>query len=387
MGEKIKTRSEKNKKKTGKTLDRLNKSVKASAEKAKKKIKKKAKEIYKKAKEAKKKLRKFYNKTLEKVKDPKLRKKLKGILKDLYEDYKERREKEKERERDEKEIKKSKKIEDYKFKGSIDAKKGEVFRACQIICVNTHAIAYNLERTNKETGGKYEYTNNLGKQLKALNKLKKPGEPKIVPNILRGSMSLFKNGIGNFASFKERIKILDKGGDLNNAAEILSRCAIGKYQIIPIHHFDRVTRWKKQKNDKRSYEQIIEDRLELIYLFLRYESLQGNVAKKIIESKYRDPKYNKDPYIMAASYYAGGKGRRIMKKYRNAVKRGEITDTSSLEKKQAYGYGSIMEYSEKVVKYQKVYQGIYPDKSFTETFQMAIAKKESGYLRNKRIKA
>lgn len=351
----------------GEVLSSTKKTTKQQLKKLEKTIKKTKKKIDKTKRSA----IKIYKKAEKYIKNPKKRKELIKALGietviDLYGNYKEKFDKEKERKRDEKESEKNKDLEDYKFDGERNAGEGEVMLSCQIMCVNTHAIAYNLKRTSKKTGKEYKYTNPLGKELKKLG---------ITPNILKGSTSLFKNGVSDFETFKERIKILDSEEDLDNATEILSRSAIGKYQIIPRHHFDKITGWNENGN---------EFKLKMIFIYLKNEGSQNQLAKKIIQNSNK--RWNGDPYVMAAAYYAGGRGGKIMKKYRDAIRNGEIQENTSLERKQAYGYGSIMEYAEKVVKYQKRYKQKYPDKSFNETFQMAIAKKESGYLRNKKIK-
>ncbi|MBN2087012.1 hypothetical protein JW758_01560 [Candidatus Peregrinibacteria bacterium] len=343
-----------------------------SLEKAKRKATREAKRRYRELKEktdrtirrTTKRAKELYKKAEKIVKDPKNKELIKVVV-DLYDDYMEKREKERERDRDEIASKTNKNLENYTFEGVRDAEIGEVMTSCQIICVNTHAIVLDLEKTNKK-GETYLATNGLGDHLKELG---------IVPNILSGSTSLFKNGVGDFESFKEDIKILDSEGDLDNAAEVLACSAIGKYQIVPFYHFDRVKGWKTGDT---------EFKLKMMYLYLRSESHQNALAKKIIE--YKNKKYNGNALVMAASYYGGPGGAIKMKKYLKAKKNGEITDTTSLEKEQSHGYKSIMDYSELVVKYQKEYQRKHPELSFTETFQMAIAKKESGYLRNKKVK-
>ena len=252
----------------------------------------------------------------------------------------------------------------------------EIMKDMQILPVNTHAIVYNLPVKNKKGEIiKYKY-NTLGRELKNMG---------IIPHIIKGSSTLFKNGVGSFDDFKERVRTLDSKNDLNNGMEVLSRCAIGKYQIVPRFHFEKIEGWTSGTPEKK---------LQIIHNFLRSETVQDNLNGQIIEEL--GERGNWDPYVMAAEYYSGGKGREKMKKYRTAIKNGEIEVDSLLSRKQAHSYESIMHYSEGVVSslfmYAKVDEiDIDIDKvppeieKIKKYFQMAIAKRETGYLEGKLI--
>lgn len=256
-----------------------------------------------------------------------------------------------------------------------EAKKEEVVGNLQFLAANTHAIIYNKERINPKTSKKEIRTNPLGEDLKKLG---------IKPRILKGSISLFRNGIGNFESFQTRVAkmlqpdIKNPEKQLKNATEVLARCALGKYQIIPRHHFGHIKGWRS--NDPLR-------RLKIMYDFMRSPKMQDEISLRILKRKME--RYNGDPYAMSASYYGGNKSGDKMARYRQAIREGKTKGFESLLKKQTYGYGSIGKYSNLVVKYMKEYSGMKEEKvtaSNIKYFQMAIGKKESGYLSGTRIK-
>jgi len=180
---------------------------------------------------------------------------------------------------------------------------------------NMHAIAYNIDRKNSKTGKVEKYTNDLGNILKKSNI--KPPE-----FILKGSTSLFKKEhLKTFDTFEDRIKnkLTPEGGNLNQATKILSCCAIGKYQIVPIFHFQKMG-WPTEGEAGR----------KKIYEFIQNEPLQKKLCEKITEKLAK--RYDWNTILMAAAYYGGhGGARRVAK--------------GLGKRKEAHGYSSVEEYA------------------------------------------
>jgi len=136
----------------------------------------------------------------------------------------------------------------------------------------------------------------LGRKLKGMG-------IDVSPFIFNSSSSLL-GGKGeylkDFKTFKDRVcsslqpNVKDEKDRVNKTAEILARCAVGKYQILPIYFFKGMG-WEYQG----------EKGLENIFNFLKSESLQKQMADKIITRL--GEKYDWNPLYMAAAYYAGEK--------------------------------------------------------------------------------
>lgn len=206
---------------------------------------------------------------------------------------------------------------------------------------NMHAIVYEMQRKNPDTGEDEIYTNSIGKQLKELG-IEPPKE-----FIVKGSESLFGNKevMKDFATFSDYVgktlqpNIKDPKKRLENATEIVARCAIGKYQIIPYFHFEKMG-WATRG----------EVGLKKIYEFLQSESMQEQVVDKITDDL--GERYKWDPLHMAAAFYGGyGAGDKL----RDAPKSG------SLEKTQPFGYESVSKYAKGIA--SAVYGWIKSDKS------------------------
>jgi hypothetical protein len=138
----------------------------------------------------------------------------------------------------------------------------------------------------------------------------------------------------DFNSFKERVcsqlqpDVSDPERQVNNTAEILARCAVGKYQILPIYHIPGLQR---QGNG--------EAKLLQIYQFITSEETQSRTADNIIENLGK--KYDWHPQSIMVAYYAGTK-------WGDALK----TDPNNpaFTKGQYGGHGSMLAYIENTTK-------------------------------------
>jgi len=123
--------------------------------------------------------------------------------------------------------------------------------------------------------------------------------------ILEKSYALFENGVGSFSSFKKNVtdklvhksvtnkdKEAEKKERIRQAAVILSCCAVGRFQILPIYHFE-----------KKNWPTSGEEGLRAMYNFIRSTERQISVFKGIISGQWS--KY-KDVGLVAVAYYAGG---------------------------------------------------------------------------------
>jgi len=132
----------------------------------------------------------------------------------------------------------------------------------------------------------------------------------------------------NFNSFKERVcsqlqpDVSDPVKRANNTAEILARCAIGKYQILPIYNIPGM---QKQGNG--------EEKLLKIYQFITSEETQSKTADKIIDNLGQ--RYNWNPQSIMVAYYAGTKWGDKLKSDPN---------NPAFTKKQYGGHGSMRDY-------------------------------------------
>jgi len=240
--------------------------------------------------------------------------------------------------------------------------KNEVVRGYQTIAIQLKA-AMNKRNT---------------KQLKELGITIPEGVKKLT------AISIFRRGIGSYEDFKKTLAktlqpdIKDPNKVTDNLSAILSRCALGKYQILPKYYF-KITGWPHKG----------EEGLRAMYDFLRSPNKQKELNRKSIISKTET--FEGDAYAIAASYYAGPKAGHAMLKYRKALRKSDATEKPEwLERKQKMGggtFGSISYYASKVVKYygkDKVQLSSAKDIS---KFQEAIGRKETGFLARKRAKA
>lgn len=270
-----------------------------------------------------------------------------------------------------------------------DPEKGEVVGEYQTIAIQLKA-AMNKRNT---------------RQLKNLGITIPKGVRKLT------AISMFRKGIGSYESFKETlIKRLQPGADLmqsvdtsvdktrdyrlrtirqhkiENVAQILSRCALGKFQILPIHYFKSMG-WPHEG----------EEGLKAIYEFLRSPKKQKATARKsfinggknfikIMKKKYGfKGKVKPDAYAMAAAHYGGPRSGEAILKARMTGKGAEY-----LEKAQTMGgatFGSIGHYARTVVKYYGKETIDLNNAEDVNKFMEAIGKKETGFLARKRAKA
>lgn len=189
---------------------------------------------------------------------------------------------------------------------------------------NTQAIAYEITRPGRDG----LYTNNLGQQLKKLG-IKPP------PAIRKGAASLFGKGLGTLDQFTERVisqlqpyPNMSREKRINNAAEILSRSALGMYQIIGIYHLG--PEFRKADGTKK---------MQIMYEFLKSKDRQDTAVGRIVE--WLGAKYEWNPLYISAAYYGGDKAARKLKNNPKAP---------SLDLKQAHGYGSIKQYTSRFEK-------------------------------------
>lgn len=189
--------------------------------------------------------------------------------------------------------------------------------------INMKAIVYDKVEKDSETGVEVTRTNRLGKQLKELGVTPSPF-------ILNGSFSLLEGTkhLSSYDAFKNRVcdKLQPGVKDperVNNTAEILARSAVGKYQILPIYHFDGIGLTYKG-----------EEGLKNIFKFLQSEEMQSKAAGNLTEQLGK--RYDWNYMYMAAAYYGGTTaGDRLR----------DTPKDPSLTREQANGYGSIAKYA------------------------------------------
>ncbi len=140
---------------------------------------------------------------------------------------------------------------------------------------------------------------------------------------LKGSNYLFQNEaqISTYESFKERVFSVFNTTNAGDAAQILSRCAIGKYQVLPIYWVNGV-KHKKKMGDAE---------LRVIYDYIKDANLQQKTAMRIIDGMGK--RHNWNPAYVMVEYYAGERGVKLLKQNNSAINR-----------KQYGGHGSIMDY-------------------------------------------
>ena len=208
------------------------------------------------------------------------------------------------------------------------------------------------------------------------------------------ALSMFRKGIGEYSEFRESIiKNLQPNAPeknkVKNCVAILSRSALGKYQILPKHHFHHLNNYPGMEGKWSSENP--EVRLMVIYKYLRSESMQDYVNMEI--SRGLKNKYNGIPEAMAAAYYSGPDAGQKVMEIQQKINRGEVTELPEwITKKQEQGggtFGSIYFYSGKAAEYYRTNSGgkkLVENSNDLIAFQKAIAKKETQYLEGKRAK-
>lgn len=193
--------------------------------------------------------------------------------------------------------------------------------------VNTHAIScYQL--------------NELCTELRQMG---------IEPTLLKGSGDLFTShpdSLKSYTAFEERIKEglqpKEKYPDfsdearLNRATEVLSRSALGIYQIVYRY-------WAEEFNIPFDGEVGRKD----MYAILTSKKKQDDLAERIIH--HLGKKNEWDIVLMAASYYGGPKFVRALKAKRD----GSDEFDAFLTEKRYHGYPSVMTYLDGFEGYMK----------------------------------
>lgn len=178
--------------------------------------------------------------------------------------------------------------------------------------------------------------------------------------------------LANFDTFKERICNVfqpdlkdNPAQQVENSARALSYCALGIYQILPIHHFGKMGWGVKGKEG-----------LKNMYDFILSKEKQKELNMKILISDAR--KFGGNIDAIAASYY-GGMGKEVL-----TFRKSESTVEPEWFTKKQGKYGSIKHYASRVHKHFKRYYGEdlervnVNDKRQMEALRNAIGKKETG---------
>jgi len=150
-----------------------------------------------------------------------------------------------------------------------------------------------------------------------------------VPPASRKQLLPNESYLSSYAVFKARAcsvlqpNLSDGDRRTSNTAEILARCAVGKYQVLPIYWVNGV---KNKKN-------MGEAELMTIYNYIKSPIQQQKTSLGIIDSLGK--KYNWNPAHIMLAYYAGSKWVDVFKKNPNhpALHHGEYG-----------GHGSKMAY-------------------------------------------
>ena len=145
---------------------------------------------------------------------------------------------------------------------------------------------------------------------------------------------------GGFNKFKERVcsqlqpDIKDEVDREDKTAEILARCAIGKYQILPIYHIPGLgTKFEKKGNVKQIKRWSGNAKLLKIYQFITSEETQSKTADKIIDNLGQ--RYDWNPQSIMVAYYAGLEWANKLQSDQN---------NPAFTKKQYGGHGSMRDY-------------------------------------------
>lgn len=215
--------------------------------------------------------------------------------------------------------------------------------------VNMHAIRYH----EKGTGKVIQNPGGMAKKLK---------EKGVIPSkfILGKEGKLFKDGVGSLENFKKTVdklvdeSVTDPNERRRQASLILASCAVGRFQILPWLHFEKMD-WKYEGDAG----------LEAQWKYIRSSERQYALYKKII-----GPMWNKfkDPGLVGVAYYSGtGTARRLQK-----------NPSDPLWDKPQRGGGTIRSYYEKA---GRVFTGTkkeIPSVSELDAVAITIEKIESG---------
>lgn len=149
-----------------------------------------------------------------------------------------------------------------------------------------------------------------------------------VPPLSRAALYPNEQYLASFEAFKERTcSVLQPGVSgherVGKATEILARCAVGKYQVLPIYWLNGVKGKKKMG----------EAELLAIYNYIKSAGAQQKTAMGIINGMGK--KHNWNPAYVALEYYAGGKWVNVLK---------NDPSNPALNRKQYGGHGSMMDY-------------------------------------------
>jgi len=202
-----------------------------------------------------------------------------------------------------------------------------------------------------------------------------------------GSYDVLRQAPDSYENFKEMMcntfqpSLIDTPqNQVENTARALSYCAIGRYQILPVYHFDKMG-WSTEG----------EEGLRNIYEFICSQEKQDTLNLKILEVMAR--RFDGDIHAIAVHYYSG-KGEAMLNYKRNLKLGKDTSEYDWLKKKQVYGYTSIYSYADNVAEY---FQEIYGQENETKidpnnqsmilALQEAIARKETGGSGRRQIKA
>lgn len=188
--------------------------------------------------------------------------------------------------------------------------------------------------------------------------------------ILKGSAALFergRTGLGSFDEFTDHVseklvheEVEGRDERIRQAAMILSHCAVGRYQILPIYHFKKMG-WPTTGIEG----------LRAMYDFIRENDRQIDTHMAII-----GPLWNRyrDPALVGIAYYSGDSK---VERFRQNPDAEEFTRT------QFGGHGSIKAYAEKcrglfARAKQKVKENAGREASDLEALEITLERIESG---------
>ena len=142
--------------------------------------------------------------------------------------------------------------------------------------------------------------------------------------------SFLKDSKDGFEAFKIRVcsqlqPNVPEPARTNNTAEILMHSAIGMGQILPVYYIEGMN-----NADGKT-------RLRKIFDFIKNWQGQEAVTARTVERLGK--LYDWNPACIAAAYYGGERSGNIVR---------DNSKSASLDKKQAYGYGSINTYVQRV---------------------------------------
>jgi len=187
--------------------------------------------------------------------------------------------------------------------------------------------------------------------------------------ILERSYALFKDGVGTFEAFKKNVrdKLVHKSvkGQKERerqAAVILSCCAVGRFQILPVYHFKRMG-WPTRG----------EEGLRAMYNYIRSTDRQIAVYKKILSGQWNR---HKDVGLMAVEYYSGAGGVKYYKATEAEYKRNP--NDPKFHEKEHGGHGSLHEYAAKARGLARKFESEIPGLQAIDYAAMAIEACETG---------